>query len=144
MAIRRMISKEILDDGFFITMKPQSKLLYTYLTLSADDDGIVDDCQMAMIKANAKAANLKELEDKKFILKLKRGKDYLIVIKHWLIANNISDVRHKKTNYPDVLEKIFVEPNLSYTLKRKERVVTLQEWLYSKHLKSRHTGCSKM
>ena len=80
MAERRMISKAFLMDNRFLSLDNDSKALYVYLLLFADDDGIVKRSMMIDGVLNTGNDNYKALEDAGLIIPYN---DQLKVITDW-------------------------------------------------------------
>lgn len=116
MSVRRCISKEIVNSGSFIQMDAKSQLLYIHLLIIADDDGIVDDASVPLVRSKATKKNLNELIDKKYIIETSNGVNTVYIIKHWLMQNNIQPSKRKESNYSWVVDSLWVEDNYSYTL----------------------------
>lgn len=90
MAQKRMLSRSIMYDDDFTDLPAQTRMLYVYLVLEADDDGIVSSIKAAMVLSGAKQKDLKKLEEKRYILKFSDGS---CVIRHWLLMNTIQPSR---------------------------------------------------
>lgn len=73
MAEKRMLSKSFLHDSKFMTMPDSAQVLYVYLNVNADDDGIVD--LYSMIKV------LGTPED---CVRLLQAKGYIVPINDYL------------------------------------------------------------
>ena len=96
MAVRRMLSKKIIDTDAFMDMPLSSQALYMHLVLNADDDGFVGSPKKVMRSIGCMNDDIKILLGKRFILDFDSG---VIVIKHWKIHNLIRGDRYTKTTY---------------------------------------------
>ena len=113
MAEKRMFSKKITDDDNFISMPSSAQALYFHLNQGADDDGFNNQLSLAMFKAHASEDDMKQLEDKNFIIRFDNG---VIVIKHWLLHNTLRKDRYKSTQYQMQFQLLSTEENGVYTL----------------------------
>ena len=113
MAIRRMLSKKIIDTDAFMDMPLSSQALYMHLVLNADDDGFVGSPKKVMRSIGCMNDDIKILLGKRFILDFESG---VIVIKHWKIHNLIRTDRYTKTTYQKELQQLNENTNKSYTL----------------------------
>ena len=68
MAIRRMLSKKIIDTDAFMDMPLSTQALYMHLVLNADDDGFVGSPRKVSRSIGCNADDLKILSGKNFIL----------------------------------------------------------------------------
>ena len=62
-----MIDILTVNSGRFLTLPPTAKLLYFYLLMYADDDGIVD-AYLPMQVSHTQFSDLNELEKNKYVL----------------------------------------------------------------------------
>lgn len=86
MAERRMISKSFINSATFMKMSDSAKLLYFYLNVNADDDGIVEVFpyyKMLSIPED----DVRNLVEKEFIVFL--NNDMLSFLPHWLQNNQL-------------------------------------------------------
>ncbi len=111
MASRRMFSIEFLTGDAFLDLKLKSQMLYIYLNLNADDDGIVSNAKAVLKSIGATEKHLRELIEKDFLIEFPEG---LIVIKHWKIHNLIQKDRYKETNYKEILLNLTEKNNKIY------------------------------
>ena len=112
MAIRRMLSKKIIDTDAFMDMPLSSQALYMHLVLNADDDGFVGNPRKVMRSVGCMNDDINILLGKRFLLDFDSG---VIVIKHWKIHNLIRHDRYTETTY--LLEKssLVESDNKAYT-----------------------------
>lgn len=114
MAEKRMISNVIYEHDEFLDMPHSAIVLYTYLNLSADDEGFVSNTKSIMRKVRASEDDLKILLAKRYILGFDNGKS-VVVIKHWLIHNTIRQDRIKATNHIKEKETLTLNEYGAYT-----------------------------
>lgn len=114
MAIRRMLSKKIVDTDAFMDMPLSTQALYMHLVLSADDDGFVGNPKKIMRSIGCSADDIKILEAKRFVLGFESG---VIVIKHWKIHNLIRIDRYTETAYLKEKSNLIESDNKAYTFK---------------------------
>lgn len=112
MAKKRMISDAVYYSDAFIGLKPLDKLLYTYLVLSADDDGMLNGVSYHMSIAGARKANLQHLVDTGFLIALDNG---IYAITHWNVMNTIKN--HRPTIYQKEFQRLFLNENREYFTK---------------------------
>lgn len=84
MAKKGMFIKKIIDNDKFISMPASAQALYFHLNQGADNNGFNNQLLLAMFKAHACEDDMKQLEDKKYIIRFKNG---VMVITHesWCI-----------------------------------------------------------
>lgn len=111
MAIRRMISLEIIDSDSFLNMPISSQALYFHIVGRADDDGFCDKPLRIMKDCGACQDDLLLLIAKKFLLECPNG---VVVVKHWWVLNQKRKDRYKPSNYlkDNVL---YLDENNAYT-----------------------------
>lgn len=107
-----MISDAVYYSDAFIGLKPLDKLLYTYLVLSADDDGMLNGVNYHMNVAGARKANLQRLVDSGFLIDLGNG---IYAITHWHVMNTIKN--HRPTIYKKEFQRLFLNENREYFTK---------------------------
>lgn len=96
MANRRMMSKSIVDNDYFLNMPITARLLYYELNWRADDDGFVDKPKSIMKMVGCSEDDYTVLIAKRFIIEFESG---VCVIRHWLIHNMIRVDRYHETKY---------------------------------------------
>ena len=94
MAERRMIAKSVIKTDSFIDLPANSKVLYFYLMLDADDDGFVTNPRSIMREIGATQDDMRILLAKQYVLTFETG---VIVIRHWKIHNYLRKDRYKPT-----------------------------------------------
>lgn len=112
MAERRCISKAICKSDAFIEMPLSTQALYFHLVIEADDDGVISSPKRIAREINASEDDLKILIAKRFIIPFESG---VVIIKHWLMMNNIRKDRYKPTTYTEEIASLTVKPNGAYT-----------------------------
>jgi hypothetical protein len=112
MAERRMFAKKIIDSDAFLDLALSTQALYFHLSMRADDDGFINNPKKIMRMVGASQNELENLLSKRFLIAFEGG---IVVIKHWRIHNYIQKDRYTPTLYQDLLEKIIVKGNQSYT-----------------------------
>lgn len=113
MAERRMFSQAIVDSDNFLDMPLTTQSLYFHLGMRADDYGFINNPKKILRIIGANEDELKILIAKKFIISFESG---VVVIKHWLLHNNLRQDRIKSTNYTEELKQLIVKENKSYTI----------------------------
>jgi len=113
MATRRMFSREITESDAFCEMPLSSQALYFHLGMVADDDGVVNSVKRIARSIGANEDDLRILAARKFIIPFESG---VIVIKHWRINNYIRGDRKRDSKYEEVMARLTVQDNGSYSL----------------------------
>lgn len=98
MAERRMFAKGVINSDTFGDMPLSSQALYFNLGINADDDGFVNNAKQIRKMIGASEDDLKLLVAKRYIISFDTG---VVVIRHWLIHNQIRKDRYKPTNFVD-------------------------------------------
>lgn len=96
MAERRFISKQIFTDDEFTDLEVQTRLLYVYLILNADDDGMLKNAKQMMFLAGADKNDLQTLVDEGYLYDFSSG---VYVIRHWNMMNKVQPSRKADTIY---------------------------------------------
>ena len=112
MSQRRMFSPQIVDSDAFLDMPSSAQNLYFHLGMRADDDGFVGNPKKILKMVSGSDDDLKILIAKRFILSFESG---VIVIKHWLIHNQIRKDRYTETQYLDEKKTLRIKDNKAYT-----------------------------
>ena len=104
-ASQTMIDIPTVTSGRFLTLPPTAKVLYFYLLMYADDDGIVDAYAPIQI-SHTQFSDLNELEQKGYIVYLE--KPTLGFLPDYLRHNRNLDIRSKKDSIylPLLAEKL--------------------------------------
>lgn len=111
MANKRMFSNSVICTDKFIDMPDSTKVLYFYLSMSADDDGFVSNCRSIQAMIGSKKDDLEILIAKSYVLVFEDG---ILVIKHWRINNYIRSDRYKKTVHQDLINCININDKGEY------------------------------
>lgn len=111
MANRRMIAKDVIRSDAFLDLPFSSQALYYQLSIDADDDGFVNNCNSIKRLIGASDEDIKALIDNNFIIDFDSG---IIVICHWKINNQIQKDRYKTTVYNEEKAKISINNNKVY------------------------------
>ena len=119
MAERRMLSKSLLMDNKFLTLSNDSKSLYLYLLMFADDDGIVKRSIMIDSVLNATNKNYTELEEKGLIIAIS-GNDEIRVITNWNGIETIREKLYSPTIYLNIRSQLYSRTDYSYTLNKND------------------------
>lgn len=110
-----MFTSEILEADDFIALKPITKVLYFYLCLNADDDGLINNVQLVKRMTGAKQGDLNILADKNYIIIFPSG---VVAIVHWWRHNNKDTLHHRPTSCAKELSKLsYSELTREYELK---------------------------
>lgn len=124
MAERRMFAKQIVQSDAFTGLSLAAQAVYLALGVAADDDGFVNAPLRTARGIGASGAELDELIAKKFLISFPNG---VVLIKAWRINNYIQKDRYKRTNYDDLLDKVEIEQNGMYTLRKVQRNGTQED-----------------
>ena len=117
MAIRRMFLKEHLESDEFLALPSESRLLYVYLCLEADDDGFLQGKNRVMTMLRSKPRHLQALIDGGFLLEFDSG---ATVIKYWRLNNQIRKDRYTPTKYKAELASLRDAGPLGYVPKNEQ------------------------
>lgn len=96
MAIRRMISKEVLERDDFYILSQMAKLYYLYLCVYADDDGFYAAPMKLLESLKCPYSVIKELIEGGFIIIKEDG---VTIVKHWLWHNQIDPKKYTPSTY---------------------------------------------
>lgn len=105
MANRRMISKDIYYDDGFTDLGAETRLLYTYLILNADDDGMLTSTKQAMFLAGADKNDLQTLVDAGYLYDFSSG---VYVIRHWNMMNKVQPTRKTDTMFQNEKSELII------------------------------------
>ncbi len=109
-----MLSKKVVESARFLKMPATSKLLYFYLVLNADDDGVVEAFRVLnLIKADED--DLRVLYAKGFVHVL--NEDLITYIEDWLEQNKIRADRKQDSVYLELL--LSVKPDVKLVSKKR-------------------------
>lgn len=134
-AERRMFHSSVVESDGFLDLPVSSQALYFHLGMHADDDGFINGPKQVARSVGCSLTDLQTLVESKFLLQF----DDVVVIRHWLVANNLRNDRKKVLQYPEVSKKIFVDIDKTYSQKRQKGTKSL--WTIRENLlKSRLSG----
>ena len=111
MAVKRMISVNVVDSDDFLEMTPGAQNLYFHLNMRADDDGFVNNPRMVTRIAGAAEADLHQLADRGYILTFDSG---VVAITHWRMHNQLRKDRYAPTRYQGELASLNLLPGGIY------------------------------
>lgn len=131
MAERRCFCMSIVDSDAFLEMPLSTQCFYFHLGMRADDYGFVNNPRRIAKLVGASDDDFKLLVSKRFLLLFDNG---VVVIKHWLMHNNIRKERLKNPKYPDIAGKLYIKENRSYTDTPRDGLLSLSDMLASKQL----------
>lgn len=117
MAKKRMISLQIVDSDDFLEMPLSAQALYLHLLFRADDEGFTNGVKKIMRMIGCREDDLKILIVKRFVLTFQSG---VVVIKHWLIHNNIRTDRIIPTVHIEEKGQLLLNEVKGYTEVSKE------------------------
>lgn len=103
---RRMFNANFMKQKSFMDLPDNAKILYVYLGLEADDDGIVS-AYPVMKSLGSSEDSLKLLMAKGFILPL--NEDYVIFLTDWHIHNELDPKKKRDSMYRPLLEEKYPE-----------------------------------
>lgn len=95
MADRRMYAKQILASDAFYALPRTAQLLYIYIALYADDEGLINSPGMVMRMCGASKDDLDALVAAGYLIRFASG---VIAVTHWLVHNNIAKLRRTKSH----------------------------------------------
>ncbi len=93
-----MLSRTIIEDDAFMELPNTARFLYVYLTLNADDDGLVSGVRLLSRMIGSTKKDVQRLVDIGYLLPLS---DRVMALTHWHVANTI----RKDCYHPSVFEK---------------------------------------
>ncbi len=113
MAERRMFSRRIIKADAFMQMPVSCRELYYQLCMDADDDGFVSNPLTVMKMCGATTNDIDVLVAKRFVMTFESG---VLLIKHWLIHNELKRDRYKPSTHQDEKSLVRVKENSVYSL----------------------------
>lgn len=122
MAVRRMLSKQVVESEKFLDLPINSQALYMHLVLNADDSGIIDCTKVILNMCHLRTKSLLTLLESGFLIQLS---DSVYAITDWENQNKIQASRKQETLYLSDLERLEIQKNGRYQLK--ENVDNLSE-----------------
>ena len=115
MATKRMIAKEILMSDKFLQLPVTARLLYIYITVFADDDGICDNPKFICSIANATDGDITALVNNEFIYFFE---NYIVIVADWLTYNRVKPSIYQPSKHTKIRDSLCVNKNGSYTLSK--------------------------
>ena len=112
MALRRMISVNLVDSDAFLDLPASAQNLYFHLNMRADDDGFVNKPRSVMRVVGASEEDLKLLTDKGYLLSFEDG---VVTIRHWRVHNLLRKDRYTPTQYQELFSRLTLMPNGTYS-----------------------------
>lgn len=99
----RMISDSIISSGRFLKLSDKAKILYMYLIVRTDDEGVVE-AYPVMKLIGADESDLDELVNKDFVLRL--NDDDVVLVLDFYAQNTLRADRTKPSRYHDLIADI--------------------------------------
>lgn len=93
-----MFSREILESDDFMRMRDGTKMLYVYLCLEADDEGLLNNVDKVIRMVESSQEDFRELISCGFILPV-IGSIYAVT--HWNVHNSIPPSKFRKSTICD-------------------------------------------
>ena len=109
--MRRLFDSTILQSDDFIDMSLEARLLYFYLCLNADDDGLLGNSKMICRIIGVDKSYIEELAENGYIIPFTTG---VIAITHWNVHNSIRKDRKKTTKFPQEKDYLMLSDNGNY------------------------------
>lgn len=103
MAERRMFNKSLMFSNSFTRLSKAAQLLYMYLCLQADDDGLCDNALGVCRMFGISKKHLQELLDGGWLMTFE---DDVMAVAHWHLHNQIRKDRYKPSIHRGVTEKL--------------------------------------
>ena len=103
MAEKRMFNKTLMFSDQFTQLPKSAQLLYFYLNLQADDDGICGNARAVCRVCGCSKTHMQMLVDGGWVLQFEEGE---VAIAHWLIHNQIRKNRYKPSIHTRVTERL--------------------------------------
>lgn len=130
MAERRMLSKSLLMDNAFLSLSNDSKALYIYLLIFADDDGFVKRSVMIDGVLHVNDQQYSELEKQGMIIS---ETNEIKIIVHWNSLETIREKLYTPTVYLNFRSKLYLKTDFSYTKDEKDKQVfsSVDDWVKS-------------
>ncbi len=113
MAVRRMISRTLIDTDQFLDLPNEAKQLYLFLNIFADDDGLIGNPKKIARNCGVEFGMIDILKSMGYIICFDSG---VIAITHWLIHNYIRKDRYTPTIFTDEFNSLGTDENKVYFL----------------------------
>lgn len=108
----RMMNVSFTERDDFLELSNESKLLYFYIQLSADDDGFFSSPKKIIKMLGSEDAYIEELVSKGFLIPIHDRSLY--VITHWNVHNHIPPTKHAETIFQEEKQHLFIDENRVY------------------------------
>ena len=116
-ANKRMYAGDVCESDFFMLLPPNTKCLYFYMMLNADDDGLLKNAETIRRTLNATKKDFERLEKAGLTISFPSG---VRAIVHWWCHNNRDNVHHRDTLCIEEFEQLHYDSEKKiYTLKDK-------------------------
>lgn len=115
MATRRFFYKNILETDNFLELTEKQRLLYIYLVLTSDDDGINTNVRTQLYYTGTKEADIEALVNHNLIIKDSDSK--ALCISDWHYHNAVPKDRYKETDVIGFKNKLYIDNYSRLTLK---------------------------
>lgn len=113
MASRRMLGISQMKSNSVLNLSDKAFRLYTYLTLDADDDGMVDGALSSQLHAQASDEHLDELVKAGLVIRME---DDVYVVVHWNQFNKVDKSKYTPSLCQDALRKLWITNDKKYVL----------------------------
>ena len=123
MAKSRMMNKGLLSKDKFLQLSCATQLLYFHMCLNADDEGFIDNAFTLVRQLPVGLEDLKILIEKEYIIMLE---DYLYVVTHWRVHNNIDKQHYTGTAYIDYMHHLYINESKAYSLNAEDGINLLE------------------
>ena len=114
MAQRRFLYRGLMESDNFLKLTNAQKILYVFLVLTADDDGINNNIKTQQYYTNTKESDVEALEKHGFVFKDSDSGALCIV--DWHYHNAPPKDRYKETDILGFKKKIYVDDYAKLTL----------------------------
>ena len=111
MAERRMFSKTVIDSDHFLEMPASSQLLYFYLALHADDDGLINNAKSLTRMIGCDKEDLQQLIEQKFLISFDSG---IVAVRHWKMHNVIRKDTYTPSRFAEERSRLEADGNGIY------------------------------
>ncbi len=137
MAERRMITKPLLMSNRYLKISNDSKALYQYLLVFADDDGIVERSMMIDAPLQVDDSNYKELEQANLIINYN---EQIKVIPDWNTMQTIRTDMYQTSKRNEVKHNLYLKTDFTYSTNEDDNVmISLDDWIASDRPKNQET-----
>lgn len=113
MAERRMFNKVLMFSDLFTRLHHNAKLLYIYINLHADDDGICGNPQALARLYGCSKSHIQALIDGGWLLPFDTGE---VAVAHWHLHNQIRKDRHRPSICTHVTKQLKKGPDGIYVI----------------------------